>query len=708
MNCRNLIKRLVLPALFLLTGFTVLAQNRTITGRVNDARGAGLVGVTVAVKGQNAATATNETGQFSINVPANATTLVFSSVGFGQQEFTLGASNTVTVTLSQLSGNLNEVVVVGYGTQRRKDLTASVATVSAKDFNKGLNTTPEQLIQGKVAGVQVTSNGGAPGSGSVIRIRGGASLSATNDPLIVIDGVPVSNNGIAGAANVLATINPNDIESFNILKDASATAIYGSRASNGVILITTKKGTRGDKLKISVSSLASLSKRTNQVDVLTGDEIRAYVNANGTAGQKALLGSSNTNWQDVVFRDAFSHEHTVSLSGGFKPLPYRFSVGYLDQEGILKTSNIQRTTGSLGLFPSLFDKHLNIIANLKATHTDNRFADEGAIGNAITFDPTQPVYQKNNYGGYFEWLDVTSGKPNTLSNRNPLALLDMRDDRSRVNRLIGNIQLDYKLHFFPDLRANLNLGYDYQEGNGRVMIPATAATQVTSANGAKGTGSRYNAENKNKVLEFFLNYAKELKNIRSRIDVTGGYSYQDFQYGGKNFAALDYFGDVIPNTTLPQYPNYFNQQTLLSYWGRFNMTFSEKYILSAIVRRDASSLFAKENRWGTFPAVSFAWRMKDEGFLKDVNALSDLKLRIGYGVTGQQDITGSAGYYPYIPGYFLGDSSSMYQFGSGFVQTYAPKAYNNRLKWEETETINLGLDFGFFKGRLNGSIEVFR
>jgi TonB-dependent starch-binding outer membrane protein SusC len=707
MKFRKLITALLLPLFFLLLANASFAQ-KTITGKVTDMGGNGLSGVTVAAKGANAATATNDAGQFSITVPASTTMLVFSSVGYGTQEYTIGTNNSLNVSLSPLAGNLNEVVVVGYGTQRRKDVTGSVTTVSTKDFNKGLITTPEQLIQGKVAGVQVTSSGGAPGSGSVIRIRGGASLNASNDPLIVIDGVPVSNAGVAGSANILNTINPNDIESFNVLKDASATAIYGSRASNGVILITTKKGTRSDKFHVNFSSTLSNSRRTDAVDVLSADELRTYVNSKGTTAQKAMLGNANTNWQDLIFRDAWTTEQNLGFNGGFKPLPYRASFGYLDQDGILKTSNMKRATGSLGLFPSLFDNHLNIIVNVKGTRTENRFADEGAISNAINFDPTQPVYQKNGPGGYFEWLDAATGKPLALSNRNPVALLDLVQNNSVVKRALGNVQFDYKLHFFPDVKLNLNLGYDKQQGSGSVMIPAYAATQRTQAyRDTSGTGNKYAQENTNKLLEFYANYSKDLTKIKSRVDFIAGYSYQDFLYEQTNFPGFGYKGDTIPNSK-PIYPKNINEQTLLSYYGRLNYVFMEKYIFTATLRRDASSIFSDKNRWGTFPAVALAWRLKDESFLKDSRIFSDLKLRAGYGITGQQDITGVAGFYPYIPGYFLSDSSSMYQFGNTYYSTYSPKAYNSELKWEETETINLGLDFGFLKGRLNGTFDVFR
>jgi TonB-dependent starch-binding outer membrane protein SusC len=712
MNSRKLITALLLPLFFLFFANAAFAQ-RTVTGRVTDIRGEGIASVTVAAKGSNVATATDATGHFSLTVPSQTTTLVFTSVGFGSQEQTI-RSGEMNVSLSPLAGNLNEVVVVGYGTQRRRDVTGSVATISSKDFNKGLNTTPDQLIMGKVAGVEVTPNGGAPGSGSVIRIRGGASLNANNDPLVVIDGVPVSNYGVGGVYNILGTLNPNDIESINILKDASATAIYGSRASNGVMLITTKKGARGGKVKISFSALGSMSERTKSVEVLNGDQLRTYVNANGNAGQKALLGTANTNWQDAIFRKAYAQDYNIGMSGGFKPLPYRLNLGYLNQDGILITSNQKRYSAALGLFPSLLDNHLNFTMNGKFARTESRFADEAAIGRALSFDPTQPIYMKNGPAGYFEWLDPVTGIP-IPGVMNPVSRLVERDNRGYVDRFLGNVQVDYKLHWFPALRVNANVGIDDQRGHGRELIRPGVGSQLSDAGTATdpgtrrfGTGDIYRHHNVNKLAEVFLNYNKNYESIHSLVDLTAGYSYQDFLFQTNNYTPLTYTGVQAPKTTLPLYPKTTNEQTLLSYYGRLNYTFSERYSLTATLRRDASSVFRKDLRWGTFPAVGLAWHLKDESFLKDSKLFSELKLRGGWGVTGQQDIVSNVGYYPYIASYFQGDSNSMYQFGNTYYASMAPGAYNANLKWEETKTINLGVDFGFLKGRLNGSIDLFK
>jgi TonB-dependent starch-binding outer membrane protein SusC len=711
MNSRKLITALLLHLFLFLFANTVFAQ-KTITGRVTDGRGNGLAGVTVAVKGSNVATATNETGNFSLSVPANTTTLVFTSVGFAEQEMAIGTGN-MTVTLSQLAGNLNEVVVVGYGTQRRRDVTGAVTTVTAKDFNKGLTSTPEQLIMGKVAGVQITPGGGAPGAGSVIRIRGGASLTASNSPLIVIDNVPVSNSGVGGVYNVLGTLNPNDIESINVLKDASATAIYGSRASNGVILITTKKGSRGDAVKIGFSALGSLSKRTKSVEVLSGDEVRAYVASNGNSVHKSLVGKENTDWQDVIFKDAYAQDYNVSMSGGFKPLPYRLNLGYLDQEGMLITSMEKRYSASLGLFPSLLSNHLNFTINGKFSRTNSRFADEGAIGAAQSFDPTQPVYMKNGPQGYYVWYDAATGLP--TGPQNPLQMLLERTSTGSVDRFLGNVQMDYKLHWLPDLRLNVNVGLDDQRGHGQTLIKPEAASQLSSWGSAAdpgmrrfGTGDKYKHHNRNKLGEIYLNYNKDLTSINSRIDATVGYSYQDFTYQTTNYTPLTFTGERAPKTTLPQFPISSDGQTLISYYGRVNYSLQNRYSLSATLRRDASSVFRKDLRWGTFPAIGLGWNIKDESFLKESNLFSELKVRAGWGITGQQDIISRVGYYPYIAAYFTGDSSSMYYFGNTYYQTYNPSPYNANLKWEETKTINLGLDFGFLKGRLNGSLDVFK
>lgn len=452
--------------LFAMVCFPVVAQDITVTGTVKEADGAPLPGATVQVKGTTRGAQTDVEGAYSIysipNVPTSAT-LVFSFIGKTAQEVAVGTRSVVDVTLADDSKSLQEVVVVGYGTQRRQDVTGSIAAISSAEFQRGNIVNPEQLVAGKLAGVSITPPSGQPGGGSQIRIRGGSSLNASNDPLVVIDGVPVDNNGVTGASNPLSLINPQDIETFTVLKDASSAAIYGSRAANGVILITTKKGRAGDQTRVSFSTLGSLSINPKQLPVLNANQFRETITRIGNASQQALLGTANTNWQDQIFRPAFSTDNNVAVTGSIKNIPYRASVGYLNQNGTIRTSNFERVSGSLGLTPRFLNDHLRVDINLKGSIINNRFADPGAIGAAVAFDPTQPVYSGNeNYGGYFEWLDPTTGRPNQLAPRNPLGILEQRQDRTEIQRSIGNVQFDYRFHFLPELRANLNLGYRIQ------------------------------------------------------------------------------------------------------------------------------------------------------------------------------------------------------------------------------------------------------
>ncbi|MBU1820397.1 MAG: SusC/RagA family TonB-linked outer membrane protein, partial [Bacteroidetes bacterium] len=572
------------------------------------------------------------------------------------------------------------VVVIGYGSQRKKDLTGSISSISSADFVKGQITSPEQLVAGKLAGVQITSNGGAPGSGSTIRIRGGSSLNANNDPLIVLDGVPLDNSGISGASNPLSMINPNDIETFTVLKDASATAIYGSRASNGVILITTKKGSSTNKMQVNFNSQFSSASPVNYVDVLSADEYRDLVNTRGNASMKALLGNASTDWQRQIYRNALTTDNNLSINGNLKKVPYRVSVGYLNQNGILKTSNMDRTSAAIGLSPVLLDGFLKVDINLKGALTNNVFANQGAIGAAVFFDPTQPVYSgSERLGGFFEWLDPATGNPNTLATLNPLGLLTLRDDQATVKRSIGNMVLDYKMPFLPELRANLNLGYDISRSNGAIVVPDNVGQQFARG----GQDNVYTQNKTNTTLEFYLNYTKDLTAIASRIDVMGGYSYQDFLRDNYTLDKNNN-GDVFTDFF------YKTQNTLVSFFGRANYSLMDKYLVTATLRRDGSSRFAPENRWGLFPSVALAWRINEESFLKNVDAVTDLKLRLGYGVTGQQDVLGD---YPYLARYTISQPNAQYQFGNTFLNTLRPEGYDANIKWEETQTYNAGLDF---------------
>jgi len=685
---------------------TIFAQGKTVTGKVTDSKdGSPVPNASVTIKGTNLGTTTDANGNFRIAVENNAV-LVITSVGFGSTEITVGTQTQLSIQLTSAQGTLNEVVVVGYGTQRKRDLTGAVATVSSKDFVKGALQTPEQLIAGKVAGVQITPNSGAPGSGSVIRIRGGASLNASNEPLIVIDGVPVSNDGISGATNPLNLINPNDIENFTVLKDPSAAAIYGSRASNGVILITTKKGKKG-KVRYNFSLQGFVQQPAGKVDVLTADEFRSVINANGTATQIAMMGKESTDWQDEIYRNAFAQDANLSATGAALDgkLPFRVSGGFLNQDGILKTGNFNRLTGSVNLSPSFFNNKLKVDFNLKATGTRNKFADEGAIGNAVTFDPTKPIYSgSKRYGGYWEWTE-NDGLPMQLSNRNPVALLNFRDNTSRVFRSIGNIQFDYQIPFVKGLRANLNLGYDFSKGQGINRISDSAAAQYRS----KGSLSPYYQERRNGLVDFYLNYVKDIKSINSRIDFMAGTGRQKFSSFEFYYPGRRYNGELV--TTAPQETisssddkNGLPGTLMISYYSRLNYTLAGKYVLTVNARTDGVSKYYPGGRWGFFPGGAFAWRLNEENFLKNSKVVSDLKLRVGYGVTGQQD---GIGWYAYLPNYSLSNNQAQYQFGSTYYTMLRPAAYYEKLRWETTTNINAAIDFGFIDNRISGTIEGF-
>lgn len=688
---------------FLLMVFAmhVFAQSRTVTGKVTDSRdGTPVANASVTIKGTNLGTTTDAGGNFRLAVPDNNAVLVISSVGFSETEVVVGAQTDLSITMTSSQGTLNEVVVVGYGTQRKRDLSGAVATVSSKDFVKGAIQTPEQLIAGKVAGVQITPNSGAPGSGSRIRIRGGASLNASNDPLVVIDGVPVDNGGIAGATNPLNLINPNDIETFTILKDPSAAAIYGSRASNGVILITTKKGKKG-KTRFNFSAQGFVQTPAGKVDVLSADEVRSIVTAKGTPSQVALLGKESTDWQDEIFRNAFAQDFNLSATGAFGDgkFPFRVSGGYLNQDGILKTGNFQRLSGAINLSPSFFNNKLKVDLNLKGARTTNAFANEGAIGNAVTFDPTKPIRSGSpRYGGYWEWTDP-DGLPTQLSNRNPVGLLYDRTNTSEVYRSIGNIQFDYQLPFLKGLRANLNLGYDVSQGSG------VNATSDSAASGYRRQGnySPYYQQRTNKLMDFYFNYVKSLNKINSRVDFTAGTGYQDFEFYSFNHPDRRFNGDVVPGSEpefISQAPGY----TMISYYGRLVYTLADKYTVTLNARTDGTSKFSKESRWGFFPSAAVAWQISEENFLKNSKVVSNLKLRAGYGVTGQQD---GIPFYGYIPVYGISNDQAQYQLGNTFVNMLRPGAYDANLRWETTTNINAAIDFGFIDNRINGTVEGF-
>ncbi len=674
------------------------AQDFNITGKVTDnSNGETMPGVYVMVKGTSTGAVTDANGTYTVKVSNSDAVLVFSFLGYTSQEITVGANKVIDVALVPDVKLLEEVVVIGYGTVKKADATGSVAVVGSDDFNKGAIVTPQQLMVGKSAGVVITTGNGAPGSGSTIRIRGGSSMSASNDPLIVIDGVPLDNNTPSGMGNPLSMVNPNDIESMTVLKDASATAIYGSRASNGVILITTKKGM--SKFKVAYNGNMSVNTVPNTLDVLSGNEFRSlitdlYGSSSVAAGR---LGTANTDWQKEIYRTSISTDHNLSVSGTYKQLPYRASFGYTNDNGILKTSNFNRTTLAVGVNPSMFDDHLKVNVNVKGMYTNTQFANEGAVGSALTFDPTQPVNDAASSNGYYYWKD-NDDNPIKIATSNPVAQLELTEDIANVLRSVGNVQFDYKFHFLPDLHANLNMGYDYSESDGTVDVPEDASWTYDPVNGG-GIKRIYDQKRKNSLFDFYLNYVKDLESFSSRIDLTAGYSWQHFWREGSTYETN--IAETVVNTDQP----YETENYLVSFFGRLNYTLLDKYLLTFTLRDDGSSRFAEENRWGLFPSVALAWKINSESFLENSNLISDLKLRLGYGVTGQQDVTTND--FPYLAQYTLSDDYARYMFGSVLYNTYRPEGYDKNIKWEETTTYNVGLDFGFLKNRITGTIDVY-
>mgnify|MGYP002126440658 CR=1 FL=1 len=699
-----MIKSFALSLLFLFVGTTVFGQNGVIKGTIKDDEGKPVFNASVVIEGKSRGAFSNDKGYYEISLlEAGSYTLVFKNVGYKnitkQASLTNGQILVLDVNFGSAEKELDEVVVIGYGTTRTKDLTGSAAVINEKNFVQGSVSTPEQLIQGKVAGVKINTNDGAPGGGSTIRLRGGTSINASNDPLIVVDGVPLDNGGIAGASNPLSLINPNDIASFVVLKDASATAIYGSRGANGVILITTKKGDGGssDKLKVVFDTKNSLSTIAKYADVLNGDEYRALVNAKGTTAQKALLGTANTDWQKEVFRAALITDNNVSIMGGIKKLPYRLSFGNRYENGILLTDNFNRTSVSLNLTPTFLKNHLALEINNRYVHTNSTFANRGALGAAF-FDPTQSVYSGNSsYDGYFEW--IKNGKPNVLAARNPLGLINSRSDLSSVNRYIGNAKISYKLPFFPQMKAVLNLGIDQSEGTG------TVTTKASSASGyyTRGSYNEYRQSKGNKLIEAYLNYNNADKKSKHLVDLTAGYSFQNWETSSPNNATYNEARDSII-AVAAQNP-FYTANALLSYYGRGIYTYNDKYVVNATLRYDGSSRFSENTRWGLFPSVSAAWIISKEGFMKNITWLNLLKLRAGYGVTGQQDGIGD---YSYIGNFFEGSANAQYAFGGQFYTVYRPNGYDANLKWEQTASINVGLDFGIKKDRLSGSVDFYQ
>lgn len=696
--CKKFIQfRFVAIVVLLLLPLMVAAQTQKVTGIITDETGEAITGALVKIPQTTLGTMTNVNGQYAIELPQGKNQLEFSFLGYEKQIIEVNSRDQINVRLQPTSFDIEEVVVIGYGTQKKGDLTGSISSVSSKEFNTGLISSPEQLINGKVSGVQIMSNSGSPTSGSTIRIRGGASLNASNDPLIVLDGVPLEIGGISGnSGNFLALINPSDIESMTILKDASSTAIYGSRASNGVLIITTKKGS-GDRLKINFTTTNSVQTRTKLTDMLSREEFINIVISEGSDAQKALLGSSATNWNDEIYQTAFGTDNNLSLSGRLaKNVPVRVSLGYYNQDGLVRTDNAERITGSFSLSPSFFQDHLKLNVNAKASHNNNRFANSSTIWNAATWNPTLPVYSGNDtFGGYTEALD-NAGQLVTGGTINPLGALKQYKSTSRVSRLIGNFDLDYKMHFLPELKFHATLGYDYAKGQGRIYVPTEAAQYKTS----NGRDYKYGPQkNTNRLLTTYFNYNKFIDSWKSSLDATVGYDYQYWKSTSPLYSELNTLGEAQSTTAASD-----QRHVLLSYYSRLNYTFDSRYMLTATIRRDGTSRFSKENRWGTFPSLALAWRLSEEAFLKDNKVLSNLKLRASYGVTGQQEGIGN---YNYLPVYTYSQDGAQAQFGNQWYYTYRPEAYVENLKWETTSSWNFGLDLGFLKERLSGSVDFY-
>ena len=695
--------RTILPllvGLFLSVG--AYAQNITVKGHVKDALG-GVIGANVVEKGNTSnGTITDIDGNFTLSVPQGAT-LVVSFIGYKTQEVL--AASSVIIELKDDTELLSEVVVIGYGSVKKNDLTGSVTAIKAEELNRGAVSSPDQMLQGKVPGLLVTPASGDPTSSGSIRIRGAASLSANNDPLIVIDGVPVAGNG-AGMANPLSTVNPNDIESYTVLKDASATAIYGSRASNGVIMITTKKG-KGDKIQVSYNSSYSVKQNTSTLDVMNAAQYRETVEKVYTGAQldavKGMMGSADTDWQKEIYQLGFSTDQNISVYGNKGGFPFRASVGYNYNEGTLKAGNNQRVNASLSLSPKFFNDHLSVNANAKAIFNKANYVDNSAISQAINFNPTLPVYFTNPDGsidktkcnGYWNWIDA-QGAANTNSSINPLSIFDKYDSNDSW-RSMGNLQLDYKIHGFEDLRFNLNLGYDFSFTSGKNYNELGSFLALKDA---PDLLNDYANQNANTLLEFYGNYNKEFG--KHHVDLMAGYSWQHYY---EKFNSTSYYNDNR-DQIYNQNPTNRQEYYLVSFFGRFNYSFNSKYLFTFSLRDDASSRFSKDNRWGLFPSAALAWNLAEEDFIRENNFFSSMKLRLGWGQTGQQDVGGN--FYPYQAKYVVSTSpTTQILWGDKYIYTAAPMAYNSNIKWETTTTYNVGLDFGIFGGRINGNVDLY-
>ena len=695
-----------------------------VKGHVKDAAGEDIIGATVRVEGTQTATVTDFDGNFVLKANEGADITV---TYIGYQPVTVKAAPTVEVTLQDDQTVLLDVVVIGYGAVKKSDLTGSVTALKPDSKNKGLVVNPQDMLAGKVAGVNITSNDGTPGGGAQIRIRGGSSLNASNDPLIVIDGVAMDNNGVKGLANPLSMINPQDIESFNVLKDASATAIYGSRGSNGVIIITTKKGRKGSAPQVSYAGSLTVSQKKKTLDVMDGNQFRSLIEqiAGKDSEAYSVLGTANTDWQKEIYRTAISHDHNLTVAGAAGFLPYRVSVGYTDQQGILKTSDFKRVTAAVNLSPSLLDDHLNLNLNAKGMYSRSQYADGGAVGAATSMDPTQDPYEYTseyhnamaglstaNFGGYFEWpTGAAYGDPawpytvERNATKNPIAMLNEKDDVAHSRAFIGSADIDYKIHGFEDLRLHLTLGLDISKGK-----QWTTYSSASPANPYYGNKGWEEITKRNLQLSAYAQYYKDFGKIH-HFDIMGGYEWQRFWRSKKN----NYWG-AVPATNPTNPGAYYNwglynfktENYLVSFFGRMNYTLLDRYMLTATVRDDGSSRF--QDHWALFPSVALAWKINEEAFLKNVNELSDLKLRLGYGKTGQQELPSDEKLstdYLWIPNYSISTGTNGYYPVTGDGTLYRPNNYQPDLKWETTTTYNVGLDFGLFNQRFTASVDVY-
>ena len=662
-------------------------------------------GVNVIVQGTQSGTSTDFDGKFKLSKLKKGDKLVFSFIGYKNETFSFEGQKTISISLIEEANVLQDVIVqVGYGSVKKKDATGSVAVLAAKDFNKGSNVTAENLLNGRIAGVTVNTSG-APGSGSEIRIRGGASLNASNDPLIVIDGLPIDNSTGTGSTSFLASLNPSTIESISVLKDASATAIYGSRASNGVILITTKRG--GKKLAVDYNFQYGSGKVVNTVDVFNADQFRGIVAANNPA-LLSKLGNSNTNWQNEIYRRTDFVDNNITLRGNlFNVIPSRLTVGNTYQEGLRLTNKFNRNTFGLALNPSFLNDHLKLRLNANYSDEHSRFAN-GVEGSAISFDPTQPVYDSSSiYGGYFEYYNHSNGQLTTQTPRNPVAELMQTNDLGKYNRFFGNFEVDYKLHFLPAVRAVVNVGFDQGNGERAKNVGLDAATAASNNNIPYGTNEFSSSNKKNKLLDAYLVYNKTFG--KTVFDATAGYSYQKFE--SATYVTGNILDPNLATSGLGGYPQRRTQSPviLIGFFGRTNFNYNDKYLLTVSYRRDGSSRFINGNsRWGNFPAVAFAWKAKDE-FFKNSKMISDFKLRLGWGITGQQDIRqgDNLNSTVYLQSYVTGSGSSQYYFGNAATPIAVSTAYNPKIKWEQTSTYNAGLDYGLYNNRITGSLEFF-